>query len=251
MPWHLPGKWTQIALVAAGGRMIVMKFGGTSVQDAQAIDRVAAIVRERLHEHPVVVVSALAKITDQLLAMASAAGAGDRTKALELSRAARERHYTCASDLLGAQAFKQITSELEADFNGLDELLRGVVAVGELTPRTIDTISGFGEKVSSKIAAAAFSQRDIAAAHVDSRKCIVTDANFGKAVPQFTETDERLKELVKPLLERGRVPVMGGFIGATEDRPPRWDAAAPTSARPLWERAWALNGLRYGQTWTA
>jgi len=73
--------------------MIVMKFGGTSVQDAAAIDRVAAIVRDRLPERPVVVVSALAKITDQLLAMAEAAGAGDRQKALELSRAARERHY--------------------------------------------------------------------------------------------------------------------------------------------------------------
>ncbi|HET6934226.1 MAG TPA: lysine-sensitive aspartokinase 3, partial [Candidatus Angelobacter sp.] len=80
--------------------MIVMKFGGTSVQDAEAIDRVAAIVRDRLKEKPVVVVSALAKITDQLLAMASAAGAGDRAKALELSRSARERHYNTAVDLL-------------------------------------------------------------------------------------------------------------------------------------------------------
>ena len=115
--------------------MIVMKFGGTSVQDAQAIDRVAAIVRDRLNERPVVVVSALAKITDQLLAISSAAGAGDRTKALELSRLARERHYNCACDLLGTHAFEQIAPELEADFNGLDELLRGVVAVGELTPR--------------------------------------------------------------------------------------------------------------------
>ncbi|HEV7520743.1 MAG TPA: lysine-sensitive aspartokinase 3, partial [Candidatus Angelobacter sp.] len=197
--------------------MIVMKFGGTSVQDAKAIDRVAAIVRERLPERPVVVVSALAKITDQLLAMSAAAGIGDRTKALELSCAARERHYNCACDLLGTHAFEQIAPELEADFNGLDELLRGVVAVGELTPRTIDTIAGFGERVSSKIAAAAFSQRNIEAAHIDSRKCIVTDASFGKAVPQFEETDARLAETVKPLLDRKRVPVMGGFIAATRE----------------------------------
>src|SRR6476646_4077903 len=196
--------------------VLVMKFGGTSVQDAQAIDRVAAIVRDRLNERPVVVVSALAKITDQLLAMSTAAGAGDRAKALDLSRAARERHYNCACDLLGTHAFEQIAPELEADFNGLDELLRGVVAVGELTPRTIDTIAGFGERVSSKIAAAAFSQRNIEAAHVDSRKCIVTDATFGKAVPQFEETDARLAETVQSLLNAGRVPVMGGFIGATK-----------------------------------
>src|SRR5215813_12494086 len=177
--------------------MIVMKFGGTSVQDAQAIDRVAAIVRARLDERPVVVVSALAKITDQLLAMAAAAGAGDREKALELSRAARERHYNCACDLLGTHAFEQIAPELEADFNGLDDLLRGVVAVGELTPRSTDTISGFGERVSSKIAAAAFSQRQIEAAHVDSRQCIVTDSTFTKAVPDLEDTNARLRETVK------------------------------------------------------
>jgi aspartate kinase len=197
--------------------MIVMKFGGTSVQDATAIDRAAAIVRERLKESPAVVVSALAKITDHLLAMAAAAGAGNRDKALELARAARDRHYTTASDLLGTHAFEQIAPELEADFDGLDELLRGVVAVGELTVRTTDTIAGFGERVSSKIITAAFSQRGIEAAHIDSRRCIVTDANFGKAVPYFEETDARLAELVKPQLERGRVPVMGGFIGATRE----------------------------------
>ncbi len=84
--------------------MIVMKFGGTSVQDAQAIDRVAEIVRERLDAKPVVVVSALAKMTDQLLAMASAAGEGNRARALELSHAARERHFSTASELLGAKA---------------------------------------------------------------------------------------------------------------------------------------------------
>jgi aspartate kinase len=197
--------------------MIVMKFGGTSVQDAQAIDRIAGIVRERLPEKPVVVVSALAKITDQLLAMASAAGSGNKAKALELCQAARERHFSTASELLGPQAFPQIHAELEADFNGLDELLRGIVAVGELTLRTTDNIAGFGERVSSKIAAAAFSLRGINASHVDSRQCLVTDNNFGKAVPQFEETKARLEETLRPLLDRGRVPVMGGFIGSTRE----------------------------------
>src|SRR5437763_2589520 len=197
--------------------MIVMKFGGTSVQDAQAIDRVAAIVRDRLPENPVVVVSALAKMTDQLLAMARAAGAGDREKALELSLAARERHFNTASDLLGTGRFAQIHSELEEDFNALDDLLRGIVAVGELTPRTTDNIAGFGERVSSKIVTAAFSMRGINASHVDSRQCIITDSSFTKAVPQFEETNARLAEMVKPLLDHLRVPVMGGFIGATPE----------------------------------
>ena len=91
------------------------------------------------------------------------------------------------------------------------------MAVGELTARTTDTISGFGERVSSKIAAAAFAQRGIDATHVDSRQCVVTDANFGKAIPQFEETNARLVEIVKPLLDRGRVPVMGGFIASTRE----------------------------------
>jgi len=197
--------------------MICMKFGGTSVQDAQAIDRIAAIVRERLPENPVVVVSALAKITDQLLAMAASAGAGDRDKALELSRAARERHYSTASELLGTSGFAQIHPELEADFNALDDLLRGIVAVGELTLRTTDNVAGFGERISGRMVAAAFSLRGINATSVDSRKCLVTDANFGRAIPQFEETTARLAEIVRPLLARGRVPIMGGFIGSTRE----------------------------------
>ncbi len=85
--------------------MIVMKFGGTSVQDAQAIDRAAAIVKERLPQKPVVVVSAMAKVTDQLLAMARAAGAGDRDTALKLCRQLQERHYNTAGELLGTGLF--------------------------------------------------------------------------------------------------------------------------------------------------
>lgn len=194
-----------------------MKFGGTSVQDATAIDRVASIVRERISEKPVVVVSALAKMTDQLLAMAAAAGAGDREKALQLSLTARERHFNTASDLLGTGKFARIHSELEEEFNGLDELLRGVSAVGELTPRTTDNIAGFGERVSSKIAAAAFSLRGLNASHVDARQCIVTDSNFTRAIPDFDDTNSRLREIVKPLLEHQRVPIMGGFIGSNRE----------------------------------
>src|SRR5215472_7638525 len=156
-------------------------------------------------------------MSDQLLAMAAAAGNGDRDKALQLSLAARERHFNTASDLLGTGRFAQIHSDLEEEFNALDDLLRGVVAVGELTPRTTDNIAGFGERVSSKIVTAAFSVRGLNASHVDSRQCIITDANFTKAVPDFDDTNSRLREIVKPLLAHGRVPVMGGFIGATRD----------------------------------
>src|SRR5579862_8360542 len=85
--------------------MIVMKFGGTSVEDAKAIDRTASIVRQRLARKPVVVVSAMAKVTDTLLKMARAAGAGERDTAIDLSRALRERHYNAAGELLGTGVF--------------------------------------------------------------------------------------------------------------------------------------------------
>jgi len=197
--------------------MIVMKFGGTSVESATAIDRVAKIVSCRVHEQPVVVVSAMSKITDQLVAMSKAAGSGDKDKAQELSLAARERHYQAVSDLLRHQTFTPLHQELERDFNGLDELLRGISAVGELTPRTTDNVLSFGERVNAKIVAAGFEARGIKSQMVDSRQVIVTDNQHTKAVPQFDEIDFRLKETVRPALDKGFVPVMGGFIGSTKE----------------------------------
>ena len=96
--------------------MIVMKYGGTSVEDAKAIDRVASIVKGRLEQKPVVVVSAMAKVTDTLLAMAKAAGAGERKTALKLCRSLQERHYNTASELLGTALFTEFHSDLGADF---------------------------------------------------------------------------------------------------------------------------------------
>ena len=195
--------------------MIVMKFGGTSVQDSEAIGRVAQIVKGRLTDRPVVVVSAMSKVTDSLLAMGKAAGAGDRKGALKLARALRERHYETAGELLGTALFTEFHSELGADFEDLDELLRGIGAVGEITPRTYDYVAAFGEMLSSKIVAAAFVAHGLPGTHVDSRQCLVTDANYTRAVPQFEETNQRLQKKVKPLLDAAKVPVMGGFIGST------------------------------------
>src|SRR6202790_243048 len=195
--------------------MIVMKFGGTSVQDAKAIERVAHIVQGRLADRPVVVVSAMAKVTDSLLAMGKAAGGGDRKTALKMARALRERHYDTAGELLGTALFTEFHGDLGADFEDLDELLRGIGAVGEITPRTYDYVASFGEVLSSKIVAAAFAARGFAGVHVDSRQCLLTDNSYTRAVPQFDETGERLKKKVQPLLDSGKVPVMGGFIGST------------------------------------
>ena len=196
--------------------MIVMKFGGTSVMDAEAIDRACQIVRGRLGRKPIVVVSAMAKVTDTLLAMGRAAGAGDRDQALELSRRLRERHYNTAGELLGTGLFTQFHTDLEEEFNTLDELLRGIAAVGELTPRTSDYVVSYGERLSSKICTAAFSARGVNTTLVDARDVMITDAQHTKAVPQVQEIEDRAKQFIKPVVDARRVPILGGFIGATK-----------------------------------
>jgi aspartate kinase len=200
-------------------RLVVMKFGGTSVEDARAILRTAAIVRGRRERGlmPVVVVSAMAKVTDQLLAAAQAAGRGDKAGALAIAARLRNRHTETAADLLCGDLFAEIQGEIRARFDALDDLLRGISAVGELTPRTKDKVVSFGERVSSRMVAAAFVQSGMQSVHVDARSCIVTDDHFGKAVPQEAAIERKLTEVVLPMVEAGQTPVMGGFIGATAD----------------------------------
>ena len=194
--------------------MIVMKFGGTSVQDAKAIDRVAQIVQGRLADRPVVVVSAMAKVTDSLLAMGKAAGSGDRKTALKMARALRERHYETAGELLGTALFTEFHGDLGADFEDLDELLRGIGAVGEITPRTYDYVASFGEVLSSKIVAAAFTARGLPGAHVDSRQVPAHRQQLHARRPAVRRDERAPRRKVAPLVEAGSVPVMGGFIGS-------------------------------------
>ncbi len=196
--------------------LVVMKFGGTSVEDPAAISRTASIVAGRvaMGKRPVVVVSALAKVTDQLLRAASAAAVGDRTGALALSSRLRARHRDTAVALVKDSA--TLVSLIDEKFDSLDEILRGLAAILELTPRISDLIVSYGERVSSRIVAEAFQERGIAAAHVDAREIIITDSQFQKAVPQDDLIEKRAAEKLRPLVDQGKVPVMGGFIGSNE-----------------------------------
>jgi aspartate kinase len=189
--------------------MIVMKFGGTSVESAEAIERVAGIVRARLARHPVVVVSAMGKTTNKLLAIAGSAVTGRGGEALAGLNELREYHQ-CESAGLGVEC------EIEAHFQELAELVKGIAILGELTPRATDAISAFGERLSSVIVAARFRMCGIETAHVDSRAVIVTDRRHTQAAPFFAETYTRLAAAI-PTLAANQVVVMGGFIGATED----------------------------------
>ncbi len=167
--------------------LVVMKFGGTSVEDPAAIGRTAAIVAGRvaLGKQPVVVVSAMAKVTDQLLRAAAAAAQGDRAGALAISSRLRSRHRDTAAALVkDLPSAADLIAFIDEKFDSLDEILRGLAAILELTPRISDLIVSYGERLSSRIVAAAFRELGIDAAHVDAREIIITDSQFQKAVPQ-------------------------------------------------------------------
>ncbi len=195
-----------------------MKFGGTSVEDATAITRTGHIVAGRSARglQPVVVVSAMSKVTDQLLACAAAAsaGRGDREPALEISSRLRTRHLHTAAQLVQGAPLQPLQEDIDRAFDSLDELIRGIAILGELTARTSDLIVSYGERLSSVIIAAAFGQMGLAAVHVDARDVILTDDHYGKATPDEPATERMLHARVVPLLQAGKVPVMGGFIGS-------------------------------------
>jgi|SRR5208337_2392969 len=195
--------------------MIVMKFGGTSVEDDAAIQRVADIVLNRVEERPVVVVSALAGVTDSLLAMSRAAASGSVDEALQSLRKLRRRHLTVLNALVEGPAEAVAREQVQTLLDCLQDMLRGVAALGELSPRTNDNVLSTGELLSSRIVSTVLKARGIHSELVDSRRCILTDASHTKAVPLFDQTSERLHDQVKPLLQANRIPVMGGFIGAT------------------------------------
>ena len=198
---------------------VVMKFGGTSVEDDAAINRTAKIVQGRLArgQYPVVVISAMAKVTDQLVAAAKAAGRGDRNGALAISSRLRNRHCDTSALLLPEHRRIELQNWIQKEFESIDEILRGLSAVGELTPRTNDLVVSFGERLSSRLVAEAFCDQGIPAVHVEARTCIVTDAQYGKATPNGALIEARCIQHLQPLVDTGRVPVMGGFIGSTVD----------------------------------
>jgi aspartate kinase len=189
--------------------MIVMKFGGTSVESAEAIRRVAGIVRRRLDQRPVVVVSAMGKTTNKLLAMAANAASGDLDAAVTQLETLRVSHLRESAGL-GVEA------QVAALFDQLLDLAKGLAIMGELTPRATDAVSAYGERLSTLIVTAQFQEQGINAAHVDARSLIVTDRRHGQAAPWFAETNAKLRAVI-PQLAQTQVPVMGGFIASTED----------------------------------
>ena len=193
-----------------------MKFGGTSVGSAERIRALSDLVKQRLPDRPVVVVSALSGITDMLIRGAHLAL--DRDPAADqVVKDVEARHQAVLAELFPTgknrmvEHVHDIISELRAFYSGVHNL-------GELTPRSLDAISGMGERLSCEIVAATLVARGVDAQAVDGRSVIMTDESFGRAIPLADETGAQVREVLLPLVEGRVVPVVGGFIGATRRR---------------------------------
>lgn len=199
--------------------MIVVKFGGTSVGDAAAIERAAAIVKTRLPRQPLVVVSALAGTTNTLLAIAEQAAQGQLIGAMRGVQGLRERHLQVAEELLGdAPVYHDLFGDISATFDELASLAEALATLGHMTPRSQDAIASKGEQVSSVMVVAAFEACGIAAVHIDAADVLITNDQFGRADPKPDRIAEAARRVVRPLVEEGKVPVIGGYIGATEQQ---------------------------------
>ncbi len=203
-----------------GDDVVVMKFGGTSVEDTAAIRRLIGIVQSRLSAQVVVVVSALARVTDQLLEAGNAAAKGHLGSALATVRDIYVRHEELADSLVDGSAHRALDRELRGEFRTLESLLHSLEGSRQLDLRAQDQLLGFGECFSSRLVKEALCEAGISAAHVDARTCIVTDARHGQASPVWDATNQQVRDTLAPLLESGRVAVLGGFIASTSDGVP-------------------------------
>ena len=197
--------------------MIVMKFGGSSVADAAAIDRVAAIAASRVEEEPVIVVSAVGDTTDRLISVLDAVARGDVECARCVTRAIAADHGALIAQLVPAGPASAAAAALEREGAALARYVEGMAALGEVSARSRDAVLAFGETVAPALVADALSARGVPAIAVDPRGVVVTDSRHGAATPDERATAERARRLTAAILGTGRVPVIGGFVGADSE----------------------------------
>ncbi len=203
------------------GRVVIMKFGGTSVADAEAIARVVRHVMARAGRHssnaqPVVVVSALAGVTDRLLALATAAEQADAQALRAGVEALRARHLQVAAEV-APKPIADLATAIDAEFAAIGALLDTAAAARHASPAVVDAVAGIGELLSSRIVHAALARAGAPAAWVDARRVIVTDDHFTAAIPLVADTETAIAREIRPLLAAGQMPVVGGYIAATRD----------------------------------
>jgi len=201
--------------------MIVMKFGGTSVQDAAAIRNAASIVGRERERFPLVVVSACAGVTNALLGIARKSAEGNLQEALAAVAALRQRHFAIAGELFKderRQSSHELAQEtIDRDCRELEKLAQSLAVLKELTPRTLDQCAAFGEQWSSLLLTHELLQRGCEACLVDARTVLITGHEFTRATPLFDLIDAKAQEIFLPLLQQHKLAVTQGFIGATQN----------------------------------
>jgi aspartate kinase len=197
--------------------MIVMKFGGTSVEDAAAIRRVVEIIADRVKLQPVVVVSAMGKTTRKLLEAAEASAHGDTKTTLAIVNDLKSNHEDQAKGVTTGDTERSLQEVIDKYFDELKKLLEGLAILGEVPPRGLDKILSYGELLSSAILAGALKEHGLHSVLLDSRTFIKTDDRYGGASPIFELTNQLIVGGIEPELKRGAIPVIQGFIGSTRD----------------------------------
>jgi len=191
--------------------MIVMKFGGTSVQDATAIRRVGEIIKSRKDHHPIVVVSAMGKVTDDLVSVGRLAADKKRSDVLDLIAKIIQRHERIITDLgLEDKNLKKVLQSTEAELLKVCEKLQ---SAGHQAPHLLDRLLSTGEYLSANILSAYLNTIELDSVMFDARDVVVTDSQFGRALPLFKESEEKAKKDLLPLIEEGKIPVTQGFVG--------------------------------------
>ncbi len=197
--------------------MIVIKFGGTSVGDAARVANAIDIVAERRSQGPIVVVSALAGITNELVAASEAARDQKPDEVRTIMGRIRQRHEDVAMQLVQQKFdfFDAFLKQLNRQIEQIQTILSGIALLGEITDRARDKVVSIGEKLSSVLFAYSMMMRALPSEHVESEEVIWTNDNFGGATPLMDLTTKAAASVLRPLVERHRIPVMGGFFGRT------------------------------------
>ncbi|MBI5464301.1 MAG: aspartate kinase, partial [Ignavibacteriales bacterium] len=197
--------------------MIILKFGGTSVEDAHAMRNVIGIIERERNRHPLVVVSAIAGTTNALLKSARVSLDGNLDEAYQILNDLLERHVSLAENLLdNRQAIQQLILSFKRHIDDLKNLCRGIAILGELTNRSLDAIASVGERLSSLILCEALNQFQLPSVLVDARSFLITDDHFALATPLFNKIEEKARAVITPQLAAGYIVVTQGFIGATQ-----------------------------------
>jgi aspartokinase/homoserine dehydrogenase 1 len=197
----------------------IHKFGGASLADAAAIGHAVRIVLAQRPDPLVVVVSAMSGVTDALLEGAARAARGEVSQVRTVAEALRAQHAAAARALVpkGGAALEELLRLIDAAFAELEQVAGGLGVLRELTPRTTDYLAARGERLSARLFAAALDAAGCPAAYVDAAEIVRTDGTFGNASPDLRRTERTARAVLRPLLARGVVPVVPGFLGATPD----------------------------------